>query len=215
MKNILLGVLGILSLCALTVMGSLQLGVIDMAADKPHSPSVHRLIEWAREQSIAHSATDIVPPANLSDAERIRRGAGNYDAMCVNCHLSPGIEDSEIRKGLHPTPPNLSKPTNFADFDRMDARRFWIIKHGIKASGMAAWSKGGMEEDAIWDLTAFLKVMPSLSLEEYRQQVEASDGHSHSGLAEHEASTKNEASATHSHNTKPHTHHHQGAHQHD
>jgi len=34
---------------------------------------------------------------------------------------------------------------------------------------------------AIWDLTAFLKIMTSLSLEEYRRQVEASDGHSHIG----------------------------------
>jgi len=213
MKKVLLGAFGILSLCALTVMGLLQFGVIDMAADKPHSPVVHRLIEWAREQSIAHRAAGIIPPANLSDIERIRRGAGNYDAMCVNCHLSPGLEDSEIRKGLYPTPPNLSKPTNVAD-SRTDARRFWIIKHGIKASGMAAWSKGGMKDDAIWDLIAFLKIMPSLSLEEYRQHVEASDGHSHSGLEEHKAETKGESSVIHHHDTKPHFHS-QGAHQHE
>lgn len=213
MKKVLLGAFGILSLCTLTVIGFLQFGAIDMAADKPHSPAVHRFIEWAREQSIARRAAGIVPPANLSDTERIRRGAGNYDAMCMNCHLSPGIEDSEIRKGLYPIPPNLSKPTNVAD-SRTDARRFWIIKHGIKASGMAAWSKGGMGDDAIWDLIAFLKIMPSLSLEEYRQHVEASDGHSHSGLNKHEASIKSESSAIHSHDTKPHSHNH-GAHQHD
>lgn len=179
-----------------------------MAADKPHGPAVHRLIEWAREQSIARRAADIVPPDDLSDAGRIRRGAGNYDAMCANCHLSPGIEDSEIRKGLYPTPPNLSKPTNAADSDRTDARRFWIIKHGVKASGMPAWSKGGMEDEAIWDLTAFLKIMPSLSLEEYRRQIEASDGHSHGGLEEHGTETENNSTAEHPHNTKPHSHKH-------
>jgi len=214
MKKILLGAFGILSLCALTVMGFLQFGAIDMAADKPHSPAVHRLIEWAREQSIAHRAAGIVPPANLSDAGRIRRGAGNYNAMCVNCHLSPDIENSEIQKGLYPPPPNLSKPTNYVDAERMDARRFWIIKHGIKASGMAAWSKGGMGDEAIWDLIAFIKIMPSLSVEKYRQQVEASDGHSHSSLEEHKAETEGESSATHSHDTKPHSHN-QGAHQHE
>ncbi|MCK9394030.1 MAG: cytochrome c [Methylobacter sp.] len=209
MKKILLGAFGVLGLGAITVIGLLQAGAINMAADKPHSPVVHRLIEWARERSIARGAADIVPPADLSDAGRIRRGAGNYDAMCASCHLSPGSEDSEIRKGLYPTPPNLSKPTNAADSDRTDARRFWIIKHGIKASGMPAWSKGGMEDEAIWDLTAFLKIMPSLSLEEYRRQVEASDGHSHGGLEEHGAETESKsASAEHPHDTKPHSHKH-------
>jgi Cytochrome c. len=212
MKKILLGTVGVLGLGAVTVIGLLQAGAIDMAADTPHSPAVHRLIAWAREQSIARRAADIVAPDDLSDAGRIRRGAGNYDAMCANCHLSPGSEDSEIRKGLYPTPTNLSKPANADDSDRTDARRFWIIKHGVKASGMPAWSKGGMEDEAIWDLTAFLKIMPDLSPEEYRLQVETSDGHSHGGQKEHLAEKESESGAAHTHDTKPHSHKH--AHKH-
>ncbi|WP_036249984.1 cytochrome c [Methylobacter sp. BBA5.1] len=212
MKKILLGALGVLGLGAVTVIGLLQAGAIDMAADTPHSPAVYRLIEWAREQSIIRRAADIVPPGDLPDAGRIRRGAGNYDAMCANCHLSPGIEDSEIRKGLYPTPPNLSKPANADDSDRTDARRFWIIKHGVKASGMPAWSKGGMEDEAIWDLTAFLKIMPSLSPEAYRRQVESSNGHTHGGLEEHGAEMESKSGAAHTHGTKQHSHKH--AHKH-
>jgi mono/diheme cytochrome c family protein len=200
MKKILLGALGVFAIGSATSLGLLQAGVIDVAADNPHSSVVHRLIEWAREKSIARRIVDIVPPADLSDAGRIRRGAGNYNAMCVNCHLSPGVEDSEIRKGLYPTPANLAKPA-----ETNDARRFWIVKHGIKASGMPAWSKGGMEDESIWDLTAFLKVMPNLSPEEYRRQVEVSGGHSHGGVEEH--------GAEHLHDVKPHTHKH-GAHPH-
>lgn len=212
MKTIMLSILGVLSLGALAVIGLLQAGAIDMAADIPHSPAVYRLIEWAREQSIVRRAAAIVPPDDLSDAGRIRRGAGNYDAMCSNCHLSPGIEDSEIRKGLYPIPPNLSKPANADDSDRTDARRFWIIKHGVKASGMPAWSKGGMEDEAIWDLTAFLKIMPSLSPEEYRRQVESSNGHTHGGLEEHGAEMESKSGAAHTHGTKQHSHKH--AHKH-
>jgi len=208
MKKILLGALGVLGLGAVTVIGLLQAGAIDMAADTPHSSAVHRLIEWAREQSIARRAADIVPPDDLSDTGRIRRGAGNYDAMCANCHLLPGIEDSEIRKGLYPTPPNLSKPANADDSDRTDARRFWIIKHGVKASGMPAWSKSGMEDEAIWDLTAFLKIMPSLSPEEHRRLVESSDGHSHSSQEEHLAEKVSKSGAAHPHDTKRHSHKH-------
>ncbi len=209
MNKILLGALGVLAIGTATALGLLQAGVIDVTADTPHRPIVHRLIEWAREQSIARRVVDIVPPTDLSDAGRIRRGAGNYDAMCVNCHLAPGMEDSEIRKGLYPTPPNLTKPTETADPGRTDARRFWIVKHGLKASGMPAWSKGGMEDGAIWDLTAFLKVMPSLSPEQYHQQVETSEGHSHGGMEEHGAEHEHE----HEHDAKPHSHEH-GDHKH-
>lgn len=227
MKKFLLGALSVLGLGTLMTSGAILTGVIDFAADNPHNPTVHRLIEWTREISIARSAANIEPPANLSDAERIRRGAGNYEAMCANCHLSPGVEDSEIRKGLYPIPPNLSKSEDEDEetkSDQEDALRFWVIKHGIKASGMPAWSKGGMSDEAIWDLTAFLKVMPSLSLEAYRQQIAASNGHSHEGLTGHDAKRShdhsempqdetNTTSDEHSHDIKPHTHKH-GDHKH-
>ena len=208
MKQILLGAFGGLSLGAATLIGLLQAGAIDMAADTPHNHTVYRLIEWAREQSIARRAAVITPPDNLSDSNRIRRGAGNYDAMCVSCHLSPGMEDSEIRKGLYPIPPNLSKPDKIEDSSRADVRLFWIIKHGVKASGMPAWSKGGMEDEAIWDLAAFLKIMPTLSMEEYHQFVETSGGHSHGGLEGNEVEKENISGTDDSHHTKPHVHKH-------
>lgn len=180
MNRILMGALGALALAAAIAAGVVQAGLIDVAADTPHSPAVHGLIEWARERSIARRSADIVPPVDLADAARVRRGAGNYDAMCVGCHLAPGVDDTEIRKGLYPPPPNLAKPMQ--DFAGSDARRFWIIKHGIKASAMPAWGQGGMEDAAIWDLTAFLNVLPRLSAQEYRQQVAASEGHAHGGM---------------------------------
>lgn len=185
MNKILIGVLGTLGLGAITGATVVFSGAIDMGADTPHSPAVYRAIEFARERSIASSADDIKVPADLEDAERVRRGAGNYDAMCVTCHLSPDAVDSEIRKGLYPTPPNLSKPAAGGLPERQDARQFWIIKHGIKASGMPAWSKGGMDDEAIWDLVAFVRSMPALSSTQYKELVAASDGHSHGGLEEH------------------------------
>lgn len=155
-------------------------GMADVAADTPHGPVVYRLLETAREQAIARRITDITPPADLDNAERQRRGAGNYAAMCAECHLTPGIENSEIRRGLYPTPPDLARAEAQAG-PKEAARQFWIIKHGIKASGMPAWSKGGMEDAAIWDLVAFVQRLPKIPASEYRELVESSDGHSHAG----------------------------------
>lgn len=205
MKKILLGAVGALSLGVVTTAVLIHSGAYNFAADVPHAPIVHRLIEWAREHSIQRQLADIVPPANLSDPERIRRGAGNYEAMCAGCHLAPGAGDTEIRKGLYPAPPNFSEGTGNADF-AMNIRRFWIIKHGIKATSMPAWSKGGMDDETIWDLVAFLKIVPNLSPEEYRRQVEASDGHSHGGQSGHAVSDEKKTDQGISHDATPHGH---------
>jgi hypothetical protein len=88
MKQFLLGAASVIGLGAIAGFGYIQNGGLDFAADRTHSDGVTKLIAWAREQSITRQAKDIVPPENLASGERIRRGAGNYEAMCVGCHLS-------------------------------------------------------------------------------------------------------------------------------
>ncbi|MCQ4329456.1 c-type cytochrome [Stutzerimonas stutzeri] len=168
---LLLAVLAI----ALIGAGVVYTGVINIAADNPHALPIHALLETARERSITVRARDIEVP-DLSDAELIRAGAGNYDAMCVACHLSPGSEGTELSKGLNPAPPDLTDTNRMHD----PASDFWIIKHGIKATGMPAWGKS-MADSNIWGLVALLEQLPSLTTMEYRALVTTSNGHQHHG----------------------------------
>jgi len=165
-----------ITLLAVVLLGALVVasGALSVAADEPHSSLVFGILDTARERSIETRADDIQVPA-LDDAGMVRRGAGNYDAMCAKCHLAPGMTATELNRGLAPTPPNLAKDAN-ADA----AEAFWVIKHGIKATGMPAWGKH-MEDQYIWDVVAFLRKLPSLSVEQYQAEVAASGGHSHGG----------------------------------
>ncbi|MBT9567198.1 MAG: cytochrome c [Thiobacillus sp.] len=178
MKGFVLGVVVTLGVGAAIGAAVVYSGRIDVAADTPHSAATFRLIEIARDKAIDRQARGVSVPADLADDERIRRGAGNYAAMCVECHLAPGKTSSEIRRGLYPEPPDLSREAE----PNEAAKQFWVIKHGIKASGMPAWSKGGIEDAAIWDMVAFLQKMPTLDAAQYTALVAASDGHSHGGL---------------------------------
>lgn len=185
MKTFLAGVLATLALGGVAVAVAINSGLPDVAADTPHGQLVFNVLEFARERSIEQRSADIRPPANLGDVARVRRGAGNYDAMCAGCHLSPGVRQSEIRAGLYPTPPDLANVLPPVELSgQAAARQFWIIKHGIKATGMAAWGKGGMGDEDIWDLVAFLRRLPTLSATEYQAGVAASGGHAHAGLPE-------------------------------
>jgi len=154
--------------------GTIYFGLINPGADEPHSAVVYKLIETTRDRAIAVRADDITVPA-LTDPAMIKQGAGNYAAMCAGCHLAPGIESTEMSKILYPAPPNLSK-LGAPD----PARAFWVIKHGVKASGMAAWGTN-MKDDYIWGMVAFLKQLPSMTPEQYQTLVLESGGHSHGG----------------------------------
>ena len=116
-----------------------------------------------RERSIEHHAQDIKVP-KLDDPQLILKGAGQYAAMCTGCHLAPGMVDSEIRPGLYPQPPELSK-------FRPDPREaFWVIKHGIKMSAMPAWGFSH-DDPTIWSMVAFLQKLPDLSPQQYKDMV--------------------------------------------
>ncbi len=148
-------------------------GTYDFAADDPHTAPVAALLETMRDRSIDARASKVVVP-DLGDRQRVVDGAGNYDAMCAACHLAPGLQETELSKGLYPTPPNLTREKV------RPGHAFWVIKHGVKASGMPAWGKS-MDDEDIWSLTAFLQKLPDLDADAYRGLVEQSSGHSHGG----------------------------------
>ncbi len=150
-------------------------GLYNIGADDAHTRPVYSMLEMVRERSVTARARELHPPPNLNDAARIRQGAGNYNAMCTGCHLAPGMAETELSKGLYPSPPDLST----ADVGD-PSHHFWVIKHGIKASGMPAWG-ASMDDAYIWNMVAFLQVLPKLNASQYQSMVASSGGHSHGG----------------------------------
>jgi mono/diheme cytochrome c family protein len=137
-------------------------GMYNIGADDHHTKPVLAIIETLRDRSIEVRAASIAVP-RLEDPARVTAGAEHYSVLCVGCHLAPGVTKSELRAGLYPHPPNLAQE------DIRDPRRaFWTIKHGIKMSAMPAWGKS-VDDEAIWDIVAFVRQMPNLSPETYRQ----------------------------------------------
>jgi cytochrome c553 len=159
-------------------------GLYNIGADEHHTKPVYALMQTLRERSIEQHAKNLEVP-NLDDPPLILKGAGQYAAMCIGCHLAPGMADSEIRPGLYPQPPELSK-------FRPDPREaFWVIKHGIKMSAMPAW--GSSHDDAtIWSMVAFLQKLPDLTPAQYKDIVarappdeDMDEAHEHGGADTH------------------------------
>ncbi len=155
-------------------------GVFNVAADEPHWGVTHWIIENLRERSIESRSDDIEVAANLDDAKVIAAGAGEYAEMCTGCHLAPGMKDSEMSTGLYPKPPNLTEH----GAHRSPAQQFWIIKHGLKMSGMPAWGLTH-DDERIWSMVAFVRKLPGLTPAAYQELIESGEGGHHHDDMEH------------------------------
>lgn len=171
---------GVVAVSGAALVAAAYLGAFNVAADAPHWGITSTAMSLVRDRSVAVRAAGTRVP-DLADPDLIALGAEHYEAMCTGCHLAPGVANSELRRGLYPVPPRLVEPTQ-----RTPAEQFWIIKHGIKMSGMPAWGTSH-DDGSIWGLVAFVRRLPHLTAAEYRSLTgyDAAVGHDH-GEHEHD-----------------------------
>lgn len=150
-----------LLLVAIAAVVLIYSGIYNVAADNPDNKLERWVLHTVRERSIESQSKSVQAPA-LDDPAMIAEGAEHYDNMCVMCHLAPGLENTKMRQGLNPRPPNLARRAHGDP-----GENFWIVKHGIKMTGMPAW--GATHDDQeLWNIVAFLRRMPDLTPAEYQ-----------------------------------------------
>jgi mono/diheme cytochrome c family protein len=146
-------------------------GAYDVAATAPHWPVTHWVMETARIRSIKAHAAGIQVPQNFDAPGNIPMGVEHFAAHCAVCHGAPGVPRGDIAHGLYPPPPDLAKTVKLYS----DGELFWIVKNGIKMTGMPAWSDYSDAE--LWATVAFIKKLPDISEQDYAKLVMANMAH--------------------------------------
>ncbi len=150
------------------------LGSYNVAATEPHWKITHWVLEEVRDRSIsAHSRGIISPPS--SDPKLIQIGFTHFHAMCRLCHGAPGFTRMEFALGLYPDPPPLSSGDTQSEGE---AELFWIVKNGLKMTGMPAFGPTHSTEE-LWGIVSFLRRLPKLNPEEYGKMVKAAHPEKH------------------------------------
>jgi cytochrome c len=168
-----------MSLLLVFIFASIWFGFYNVSAKDKHFALTTHLLELVRTRSIDARTNDIKVP-NLTDPEQIKSGAKNYSEMCTTCHLAPGMDMTEINQGLYPRPPVFSNK----DYKNSPAAQFWVIKNGLKMTGMPAWTPPHTDEQ-VWEMVAFINKSKDLSPNQYQKLIEQSenthneDGHGH------------------------------------
>ena len=158
-------------LVVLSGFAAIYAGAYDVAATAPHWPVTSWLLATARTRSIKAHAAGIAVPPGLDDPAEVIIGVEHYAAHCAVCHGAPGVPKGDIAHGLYPPPPDLAKAAPIYT----PAELFWILKHGIKMTGMPAWSDHS--DDELWATVGFLEKLPGMSEQDYAKLVMASMAH--------------------------------------
>jgi cytochrome c553 len=150
---------------AIGIAGGLLLpaiGLVSVTASSGHWP----ITDWVLHSAL-HRAVDLqslrVEGRPPSSAALVARGAGHYEIGCASCHGRPGDEPPTIPSRMSPPPPYL--PPRVAEWEPREL--FYIVKHGIKFTGMPAWP-AQERDDEVWSVVAFLLELPTLDIEAYR-----------------------------------------------
>jgi cytochrome c553 len=163
----LIGAAGVL--IGLAVLGVLVMasGVYSVAASRGHWEITRQVLEFAMKRSIVTHSWFAPQPPPLDDPDLVRLGAGHFLRGCAPCHSAPGEAKSPIVERMLPSPPQLHLTAQ----SWSDVELFWIVKHGIKYTGMPAWP-GRARDDEVWAMVAFLRRLPQMSVDEYRAMAE-------------------------------------------
>lgn len=162
MKTVLKSLIVLLLVADLTSVGYAFSGLYNVAASTAERPFATWVLTTVRDHSIDRQSAGIVVPP-LSDPKLVDEGFEHYHEMCTGCHLAPGMTSSEIRAGLNPQPPVLAEVVP----QRSPARLFWVIKNGVRMTGMPAWGASHSDE-MIWAMVAFLEKLPTMTPAQYQ-----------------------------------------------
>lgn len=150
----------------------LYAGRYNVAATMPHSRLTAWILEEARDRSILFHSQGIQPPS-LKNPKLARDGFKEYHEMCRQCHGASGQQRAEFARGLYPKPPDL---TSKEIRDLREDELYWVVKNGIKMTGMPAFGPTH-EENELWAIVAFLRRLPELSKGEYEALAKEAGRH--------------------------------------
>jgi thiosulfate dehydrogenase len=151
MRAFLLGVILTLVAIVACIFTVSRLGLYPIGADNPPGTIERMLAARAMdvyaEKHMPEGGNPIaITPANLSEGARL------YEEHCSVCHGGAKQKISPLRDKFSPPAPQL---VNKVPHDP-EPWLFWVTKHGVRMTGMPAWS-GILSDDDIWKTVAFIK----------------------------------------------------------
>jgi mono/diheme cytochrome c family protein len=120
----------------------------------------------AAETALANAAKDVVIPLEAGKMKNplpetddvVSQGRQVFLQSCALCHGSDGRGKTYIGRGMYPPAMDVNSP-HVQHWS--DAELFWIIRNGVRLTGMPSWQSSISDND-IWKLTRFIHSLPRM-----------------------------------------------------
>jgi predicted CXXCH cytochrome family protein len=144
------------------------------AADQP-SYAERVMARTVRSISIPTRARNEQNPLSTTP-ELFAEARDNFANRCANCHGNNGTGPSNIGQNLYPKAPDLRMPPTQ---NLSDGEIHYIIKNGVRLTGMPAWGNPHIAQDDTdaWKLVLFVRSIAGLTPQEQSQQAAAKSAH--------------------------------------
>jgi mono/diheme cytochrome c family protein len=156
MIRIILTALGLIVFAILAAVVTARLGLWPVAAIA-RPPQLEATFSQAMlRASLSRRAAGLTNPLQPSK-EVLLAGQKIFKTNCAGCHGTPGQPSHWGAQNFYPRVPQFADEPPVLSAPQM----FVAIKHGIRYSGMGAWS-GMMSDEEIWKVATFLEHVGSL-----------------------------------------------------
>ncbi len=126
---------------------------IDLSALPDPGPRETSMATSAKRWLIGRAARRSVTSVPTADASSADNGSMTYGMDCDTCHGKDGRHPTENGQWMYPRVPDLGSP---GVQEWSDAELFWIIKNGVRFSGMPGFGKMQSDKE-IWDLVRYVR----------------------------------------------------------
>jgi len=156
MRNFILGIVITVLVLLIGGLGLALLGFLRTRANVPPPEMERHIAMSALDNSVERHAPRLNSPVPPTD-ENLIGGMKIYTMNCAGCHGGLDRKPVPFGQSFYPPAPNLIlHPPDDAEW-----HVFYVIRTGVRYTGMAAWDKTLSETD-MWKVTAFLSRVDKL-----------------------------------------------------
>jgi mono/diheme cytochrome c family protein len=144
-------------LLALVLAGGIMASQFNLSALPEPGKTETAIATKAKHFLVRRASRAGVPPAASGTRAGIEEGDKLFGTDCAECHGNSGREPTDAGRWMYPRVADLGS----ADVQKYSDRElFWIVKNGIRLSGMPAFGRVESDEH-IWNLVHFVRTLPN------------------------------------------------------
>lgn len=116
-----------------------------------------------RRWSVPSRYRTLKNPVACSSSEVIGAAREHWADHCATCHGNNGSGDTMLGRTMYPRPPEMRGP---GTQEQTDGELYYVIKNGVRLTGMPAFGAPGDNDASSWQLVCFIRHLPQMPPEE-------------------------------------------------